>query len=47
MRVLTVRETYVDAILHALSIVEDDLSAGAVAVVETAPMRLRHLPIDD
>lgn len=37
----------VDAILHVLSIVKDDLSAGAVAVVETDRIRLRHLPIDD
>jgi predicted nuclease of predicted toxin-antitoxin system len=37
----------VDAILHALPVVEDDLISGTVAVVEIDRIRLRRLPIDD
>ncbi|CAN5916330.1 hypothetical protein BH23ACT10_BH23ACT10_08390 [soil metagenome] len=37
----------VDAILHALPVVEDDLISGTVAVVQTDRIRLRRLPIDD
>lgn len=36
-----------EAILRALTAVERDLSAGAVAVIETVRVRLRRLPIDD
>ena len=37
----------VDAILHALPAVVDDLITGTVAVVEIDRVRLRRLPIDD
>jgi hypothetical protein len=36
-----------EAILRALTAVERDLTAGAIAVVETDRIRLRRLPIDD
>lgn len=37
----------INATLHALSVVEEDLISRAVAVVEIDCIRLRRLPIDE